>query len=1171
MADLRNIEAEIKNLENLKNTYGSLLTTEKNVNNAILYSTGVRKRYTDVLTAAADAQKDLLAKEEKLSRAITHSSSELKKAFIRHKALKNERRDLLEQQAKLVASGKKGNKEWKKNNDQLQTIRASFKNTSSAIKEYEKDMHDAIAETKGLAGNAAKMKGTFEALARVDNKSIRSFADLNKLAEIRSSIMEKQWDIQYKSGTITKEERDHLKKNNKELSTMYGLQGKMLKGKTSTSSHGLIDELTGEAEGLTDTKKIGTGKGSKKRAKAEMGKALYAAESRKGVSLRGSQLESLKTLFSTRSSFGSKMGAAKSFKGADKELGKLNDVMKVTGKSALTAGGTMKMLGSALGSLGKLGWIGLIIQAVAAVGKAVNRLDKFLKGFNQTFAKLQGPTVMMGDVSKSMEGFTDSIFNMQRNLKYGLKSEEITGMFQGISESGMSLQGVMKNVSGGYNKLIEDAARVHLDFGVSMEEAGAMLGEQMTDLKSSVDDASESFKVMAYDASLAGIQSQKFYQATYAAAESLSYYGKFLNTASNTLKNFQQQGGMGFKDAQEQTQEMTNLFGNMDKRMRIAFMDMSGGVEAYRADFVKLEADSKKAIEDHLTSLGNKRKELADAKNKGDKEAVARIENEISAEKDLLKTQQKTYAQAGRAARGNAQDMALSLELLSDKVGEKLGDYFKTLKDRDNLNIFDPEQAAAMEVHMTTILGVSDKFARKMMDSIATTRVGIEQMAKDLDAVLPESDRSAFKDTFAKIIKDNTDKTGKQNMKAIKNALTMTGKLSAEGIDSIMENLNTYPNAVQEFMEKGLEGVKNDISNIVLGELKTTEQVTGESAEAQNKRLDELVNNTHTIEDFIGIGKENAEYLLANNDLQKGASLAAIQTAKGVGNILSFITGRWGKGKEKILRNMEKSDLYRGMKDIGAAMKVLEAGKKQTTDENKKKEYQAEIDRLKKDYEHREKVTKKMYGEELADQIIRGAAEAGMEKARSIFEGKMNAESSIKAKRDEAAGLKGTDPIKAKKLEQEADKMQRDFAVQKSRMAYSQKTVELFLNKTAEDAITGVQNKITEATTKPVDVKKDFRATSKGHAWLSEGDVVMNNPKMADGINGGLGSFSGLALNEMMKSMGPMANKTAPAPNIPVSITIGSVSGNPEEFLKSIKPAIEQAFDRMYYDKQKRR
>jgi hypothetical protein len=58
----------------------------------------------------------------------------------------------------------------------------------------------------------------------------------------------------------------------------------------------------------------------------------------------------------------------------------------------------------------------------------------------------------------------------------------------------------------------------------------------------------------------------------------------------------------------------------------------------------------------------------------------------------------------------------------------------------------------------------------------------------------------------------------------------------------------------------------------------------------------------------------------------------------------------------------------------------------------------------------------------------------------------------------------------------------------------------------------------------------------------------------------------------MMRSMGPVAsNKTTSAPSIPVSITIGSVSGNPEEFLRSIKPAIEQAFDRMYYEKQKRR
>jgi len=1172
MADLQNIEAEIKKLENLKNTYGSLLTTEKNVNNAILYSTGVRKRYTDVLTAAADAQKDLLAKEEKLSRAITHSSTELGKAFNRHVKLKTERKKLLEQQVKLTKANQKGSKQWLKNNKQLQEVRTSFKNTSDAIKEYDKDLQDAIAETKGLAGNALKMKGTFDALSKIDSKNIGSFEELNKLAQIRAHIMEQQYDIQYKSGTLTKDERDDLKKNIDQLDTMYSLQSKMLKSKSPGKSHGMIDELTKEAEDLTDTKKIGTGKGSKKRAKAEMGKALYAAESRKGLGLRGAQAGNLKTLFSTRSSFGSKMESLKSFKSAGKDLSKLNDVMKVTGKSALGASGMMKMLGGALGSLGKLGWIGLIITAVAAVANAVNKLDKFLKGFNQTFAKLQGPTVMMGNVSKSMDNFTDSIFNIQRNLKYGLKSEDITGMFQGISEAGMSLQGVIKNVSGGYDKIIEDAAKIHLDFGVSMEEAGSMLGEQMTDLKSSVDEASESFKVMAYDASLAGIQSQKFYQATYAAAEALSYYGKFLTTASTTLKNFQKQGGMGFKDAQEQTQELSNLFGNMDKNMRIAFMDMSGGVESYRADFVKLEADSKKAIEEHLISLEGKRKGLAEAKGKGDKEAVARIENEISAEKDLLKSQQKTYAQAGRAAKGNAQDMALGLELLSDKVGDKLSEYFKKLKENNGPDIFDPKQSRALLEHMTTILGVSEKFAKKMMDTVSTTRVGIKQMAKDLDAVLPESDRSAFKDTFAKIIKENTDKNGKQNMAAIKSALVMTGKLSSEGLETIMENLNTFPSAVQKFMEKGQKQFVADIEDITLGELKTVEQVTGENAEDQNKRLDDLVNNTRTIEDFIGISKENLQYALAGNDLQKGASLAAIQTAKGIGNILSFITGRWGKGKEKVLRNMENSDLYRGMKDIGAAMKVLEAGKKETKDETKKKEYQAEIDRLKEDYNEREKTTKKMYDADIANQLINSAAEAGMDKARKMFEGKRYTEESIKAKREEAAGLKDTNPKEAKKLEKEADKIQKDFVKNKSWMAYSQKSIELFLDKTAENAITGVQNKITEATTAPVDLKKDFKATSGGYALLSKGDVVVNANNMSAGMGGDFGAFAGTAASEMIRTLSPMtSNKAMPAPSIPVSITIGSVSGNPEEFLKSIKPAIEQAFDRMYYEKQKRR
>jgi hypothetical protein len=50
MADLNLLDAEIKKLEQLKDAKMRLLSVEKDINTSILYSTGVRKKYSDALS-----------------------------------------------------------------------------------------------------------------------------------------------------------------------------------------------------------------------------------------------------------------------------------------------------------------------------------------------------------------------------------------------------------------------------------------------------------------------------------------------------------------------------------------------------------------------------------------------------------------------------------------------------------------------------------------------------------------------------------------------------------------------------------------------------------------------------------------------------------------------------------------------------------------------------------------------------------------------------------------------------------------------------------------------------------------------------------------------------------------------------------------------------------------
>lgn len=1164
MADLGNIDAEIKKYQELADKQVNLLAREKDLNSTMLYSISVRKKYTDALSAAATAQKDLMDKEQKLASSIIHSNDNLKKSGKLHKKLKEEELKLLKVQKDLKKDNKKNSKDYTDNKKRLNALHHELDEASKSVEAFEKSLVGSIKESKKLRGNAELLAGTFEALSKIDSSKIGSTKALNNATQERLDIMRQQFDIQEKSGTLGKEEAKDLKEKLGQLEEMHKIQGEFLKRNVSEEATPMVGDLTKSATGLTDPKRFAKNK------MGEITRSQGAAQARKGVSLRSEQVGSLKTLFSTKSSFGERMGAVKSHGEASKELGKLNEIMGVTGKSALGAGNMMKMLGTALNSLGKLGWIGLIISAVVAIAKAVNELDKFLKGFNKTFTQLQGPTVLMKDVSKSMKTFTDSIFDVKRNLKYGLKSEDILGMFKGISEAGMSLQGVMQNIAGGYSALTEDAAKVSFDFGVSMDEAGAMLGEQMTDLKSTVDEASKSFKVLSYDASIAGIQSQKFYQATYAAAEALSYYGKFMDVASNNLKNFQKQGAMGFKDAQKQAQEMTNLFGNMSSNQKIAFMEMSGGVESYRKDFQKMAAETGAAIQEHNKALEDKRKKIEEEKSKGskaDQAVIAKLENEVSAEENLRDTLQKTFAMADHAAKSNALNMAEYLEMLSKDAGSKLSKYFSEMKKQGGLDIFADDRAAIE--HMKTVMGVSEEFARKMLGHLQTSRVGILQMGKDVqkmvDNVSPEN-KKGFQERFQKVIQDGM-KTGQMDMESIRSGLLTYAKVNSKDIKQVMAYLDKYPQAVQDLVSGGYENLQKNIDKITLTELNNVSKVNDDGMEAQDKRLDDLVNNTKSIEDFIGISAENAKYILSSNDIQKDAALAAVSTAKTVGSIFSFLQAT---DKEKaILKDPSKDIYYKGLKEIGADIKVLEAGKAETTDVKKQEEYQKEIDRLTKNAAHLEDVLKKEHGSDIGGQLIGSASDAALDKARKIFEEKRAAEEAITQKRDEAASVRGKgDDKKALKLEKEADAMQKDFAYQKGYLQYSTKQVELFLSKKNKDT-TNDNNKITD--TQPVTPNKDYKSSSGGYALLSKGDVVVNARNMSSGISGDLGAFAGTAAANMLSSLSPGRSQGAIAPSIPVNINIGSVSGNPEEFLKSIRPAIEQAFERMYFEKQKRR
>jgi hypothetical protein len=1132
MADLKNIDAEIKKLDDLKTANLSLLTVEKDINSTLLYSMGARKKYTDALSAAATAQRDLMDKEEKLATTIERTHKLNVKALKDYKDLKSRQKELIVNLRKIGKEKRKDKEATKKNIEELDSLKTSISSTADAIGIYERSLKSAAGEADILKGTAEKMKRTFDSLAKIDNKNIGSFEDLNKLTTQRVRLMRMQIGIQEKSGIISKEESSELKDKLGHVEEMYKMQGDSLKQKVSEDLSPMIDDLMNEASKSINAKRF------KKRPEKEMGDALFGAQAKKVADIRGAQANNLKSIFDPKTSISSKVASVKSFRGASDDLKKLNDIMKLTGKSASGAGVMMKMLGVALDSLGSLGWIGLLIKAVVAIASAVNSLDKFLKGFNQTFAKLQGPTVLMKDVGKSMKLFTDSIFDLQRNLKYGIKSEDITGMFQGIAESGMSLQGLLNKVQGGYDGMIDKAAKVSFDFGVSMQEAGSMLGEQMTDLRSSADEAAEGFKILSYDAAIAGIQSQKFYQATYAAAESLSYYGKFLTSASTTLKNFQQQGGMGFKDAQKQAQGMTTLFKDMSLSQRVAFIEMTGGAKAYRKDAEKINEGYKSDLIKHTKARDEKRKYLAEHSKDMNLDSIEKIKQEIKVEEDQISVAQKGFAMASTAAKSNAMNMATYMEMFTDKAGEKVSELFKTA-GKAGLNVFSTDTAAMVE-YLKGILPISDEFARTMINTVKTTRVGIGAMSEDINNLvkeLPSDKKSTFYSDISKIIEAGMDgETMKMN--DIQKGLDAYSKDSKVDVSRIQDYLNKFPNAVREMVSVGYDKFVKNMDESTLKEGKLIEQVTGEKDNEQAKRLDDVVKNTRTIEDFIGINKENVQYFLAGNDIQKGIAEAAVATARSTGAILGFVQSIAEKSGAKGARTEES---FRKSKDYEELKKLLEKEMvvKSELGVTSPKDTQRRSD-LEKMLTEIETKKKDVAGQNLyqQDELI-GAAGA---KLKKLYDDKSRLDEQVATLQKKANEQTGMEQEKTRAL---------IFSVQQD---FKQRTYGIDLT-----------------DTKKVEENKDYKSTTGGYALLSKGDVVVNARNMSAGIGGDFGAFAGTAASDMMRSIGPVNGGNQLPPSIPVQINIGSVSGDPEEFLKRISPAIEQAFERMYYDKQKRK
>jgi hypothetical protein len=92
----------------------------------------------------------------------------------------------------------------------------------------------------------------------------------------------------------------------------------------------------------------------------------------------------------------------------------------------------------------------------------------------------------------------------------------------------------------------------------------------------------------------------------------------------------------------------------------------------------------------------------------------------------------------------------------------------------------------------------------------------------------------------------------------------------------------------------------------------------------------------------------------------------------------------------------------------------------------------------------------------------------------------------------------------------------------------------------------------------------DFLAESGGYVNVSKGDLVVDSNSLAKGMAKEKGMLAGTLINKM----GGFEGTTV---TVPISLQIGSVNGDVDDLVKKITPAIEQSFNRMFFEQQKRK
>jgi hypothetical protein len=1198
MASAQDLKAEIESKKVLIALQNMLAKSTGRTADEILRSNRAHKQSSAVLRTIEKITNDTERVKNRIAKTVVTEQKRVEKAQRAVSEKIKEQRDLvIAQKAQLKVSIKDGNTEIKRSKNRDAIAKATKKidklekaslQRNKDFKKYSKERTQLIKKeeaSKRILGDIQKK------YAGTDVYYIRNAEEYNEALEHRLKLQEEGVDALLKAKRITAAEAVARKKNLRGeeniAETREGLRDKAAGPESALEGYrqDIKERLPKYKLDSAGRPTIGGKQIDEKEAGRQRGEAAKFAKDKKqelGKEMSGN----IKSLFSARG-VGGKIAAARDMFDTSKKSKILADEMKAVGVNAKGAAGMFSMLGSAMGMLGKLGWVGLLLSAVQAIASAVNQSDKLIKGLNQSFMKMQGSTVGMKDVRKSMRTFTDSVFDMNRNLKYGINSEQIMGLFDAMSVGGMSLQGVGKRVGGGYNEVIKEAAELSLDLGVELSDMGGMIQSQMIDMKSTIGEASDSLQQMSYDASIAGIKSQKFYEAISSATDALSFYGNYLANTSTLLKTFSEAGALGFKDASKEVQELTGMFSGMDSTKRMGFIQVAGE-EKVRA-LLKEKATQTAAEEDAAAEEIKKiDKDIDAAKKIGDGERVASLMQMRGAKEEERQTKKRQKLDMQAGAEGSVMAMQAALPYLAGSTMSLM----QSELEKNKIDIFNPEDLLAATKTIQNFANVSEDTVRVYASTLRNTLDNAKEVNKAIGDGLSKASEGTKKGLKTIVDSYKADiVSGKvidyDKMKSDLQGFKDAGFDFGMSIDEFMSQFEKNAYVVADAVDAAAGGAAATVDSLKVATkafIANSPKIRGGKGEQEKVRA-ELVKNSMSFEKMVGIGKETLAYMAASkiseftNSMINDAIIGTAESAKG---ILSFLRNP----KTKTGEEREKDPIWKAAIQSQERLTLLQMKAAKAQDDynwaiehGTKKQIKAasdQADAVQADIVAAKGtlasyITKGAYGSSSDEIESRGKDAAKKEDDRRrlsverIKELKSSAgydknSSAQKEVADLLSGLKGL--IEDSYIGIASGKVSTGTSapVDYLKEAPSEPAKPV---KNSELANKGIEvAKLTE-TDKALPTVKDALVTQSGLMYGTKGDILANMTNGAKMVSAGMGQFA----NKLLPGSGAQAGTS-----VTLQLSIGNLNGvvNTESFLKEAGPALQQLVAREYNERQKR-